>query len=224
MSRIIGGIAIVGALPLAYWLGTRTATADRPALTARESGAPDRSVSAPIKKPPVIPAAPDVVREGSPAEPESAVGAPPSEPLEPPQQEPSALEHRDRVVAELRASGVDRRLGAPASTVVDGWSSKLARFAVGGSFEKEECFAKGCFVTIVHPSLQDAEKATDIITRTGEFNGWQAGKMRSGPIAHDDGRVELTWVMYPPPPDGHVLPETLPPDNFEELMRRGSPQ
>jgi hypothetical protein len=120
-------------------------------------------------------------------------------------------------LAALRASGRDYRLTAPAQTLVKGWASKLQRFGVAGKMEPLECYAQGCAVTTVYPSQSAAEAASEVVTRTGEFNGWQAGKMRSGYIVKGDGRVEVTWVLDAPPPDVSVLPDKLPPDNFDEL-------
>ncbi|WP_437938872.1 hypothetical protein [Sorangium sp. So ce341] len=122
---------------------------------------------------------------------------------------------------ELRASGPDHRLFAPASAVVGAWTSKLAKLGAAGAFGPLECYAKGCSVTVVHASAVKAEEATEVITRTREFNGWQAGKMRSGLIEHDGDRVEVTWILDAPPPDSPVLPEELPRDDLDELVERG---
>jgi hypothetical protein len=136
----------------------------------------------------------------------------------------SKLEHRDAVVAELRASGQDRRgMRAPAAQVLTGWKAKIAALGGEGRWGTFECYAKGCFVTAVHSTEEAASKASEVITRTGEFNGWQAGKMRSGIIARSDGDVEVTWVLYPPAPGSEALASTLPEDVLEELQRAWSP-
>ncbi|XXX71945.1 hypothetical protein WMF30_30295 [Sorangium sp. So ce134] len=142
-------------------------------------------------------------------------------PAEPP-MEVSAVEHRDGVLARLRASGRDYRLTSPATTVARGWASKLRQFGVEGEFAPLECYAKGCAVTILHSSQRAAQRATDVVTRSGEFHGWQAGKMRSGLIPKDNGQVEVTWILDSPPADEPVLPENLPQDHFDELVERGS--
>jgi hypothetical protein len=115
-------------------------------------------------------------------------------------------------------------LGKPAATVLAGWTAKVAEMGVDGKWGRVECYAMGCFVTVSHSSEDAASKATDVITRTGEFNGWQAGKMRSGTIALADGTVEVTWVLYPPAPEQEALVATLPPDTLEELHHAWGPK
>jgi hypothetical protein len=147
-------------------------------------------------------------------------GAPgePGVPLRPRRAEPSAEEHRDQVVAELRASGPDRRsLEEHASKVGAGWAAKLAKLGVAVELGRFECHEKGCFVTVVHRSADDVDRAMQVITRTGEFHGWQSGKMRTGVVPRSDGKAEVTWVLYPPQPGQLALAATLPEDNLDEL-------
>ena len=151
-----------------------------------------------------------------PAEPTAERAPPPTPDVT--REGPSALAQRDDVVAGLRASGPDERgLTQAAATVLASWKAKVAELGVDGDWGHAECYAKGCFVTAAHPSDHAASQATDVITRTGEFNGWQAGKMRSGVIPRPDGTVEVTWVLYAPAPDHDALLAQLPPDTLEEL-------
>jgi hypothetical protein len=63
----------------------------------------------------------------------------------------------------------------------------------------------------------------DVITRTGEFHGWHSGKMRSGPIVKDDGKVEVTWFLFAPQAGQEALASTLPEDRLEELVAAAAP-
>ncbi|WP_437944955.1 hypothetical protein WME98_28730 [Sorangium sp. So ce296] len=217
IRRLLAGCAVIGALFFAYELGARAT------LPERERQHEDAPNAAPGAEDLAQHARADERAAGaaSPPVPPVDPGPPSSEPAESPRG-PSPREHRDRVLRELRASGPDHRLFAPASAVVDAWTSKLAKLGAAGTFEPLECYAKGCSVTVVHASAVKAEEATEVITRTGEFHGWQAGKMRSGLIEHDGDRVEVTWILDAPPPDSPVLPEALPRDNLDELVERGS--
>ncbi|WP_129573191.1 MULTISPECIES: hypothetical protein [Sorangium] len=216
---------MIGSLFFAYELGAR---ATLPGRERQHDDSPSRQGSI---APNAAPGAEDLAQHARADEHAAGAASPPvrlvepgppsSEPAAPP-REPSPREHRDRVLRELRASGPDHRLFAPASAVVGAWTSKLAQLGAPGAFEPLECYAKGCSVTVVHASAVKAEEATEVITRTREFSGWQAGKMRSGLIEHDGDRVEVTWILDAPPPDSPVLPEELPRDNLDELVERGS--
>jgi hypothetical protein len=149
------------------------------------------------------------------------------EPIEvppPPPPEMSAQEHRDKSVAEIRASGPDRRnLLEAAQRVAQGWSAKLSRMGVRVEVGRFECHKKGCFVAMVHDSDADLDRGMAVITRTGEFHGWHSGKMRSGPIARDNGKVEVTWFLFPPKDGQEALASTLPEDRLEELVAAAAP-
>jgi hypothetical protein len=131
----------------------------------------------------------------------------------------TAVEHRDKSVAELRASGpAAAAMTASAAKVATAWSEKMPTIGVNVQIGKVECYRKGCFMTVVHATDDDVERATQAITRTGEFHGWQSGKMRSGPIPRPDGKVEATWFLFPPEGDKEPLAATLPPDSLDELQ------
>jgi len=225
IGRLLAGCAVIGSLFFAYELGARVTLPERERQHEDSPSRPD-SVA-----PNAAPGAEERAQHAHADEHAAGAASPPIRPLEPgppsnepaePPREPSPREHRDRVLRELRASGPDHRLFAPASAVVGAWTSKLAKLGAAGTFEPLECYAKGCSVTVVHASAVKAEEATEVITRTREFNGWQAGKMRSGLIEHDGDRVEVTWILDAPPPDSPVLPEELPRDDLDELVERGS--
>lgn len=225
IGRLLAGCAVIGSLFFAYELGARATLPER---ERQHEDSPSRPGSV---APNAAPGAEERAQHAHADEHAAGAASPPIRPLEPgppsnepaePPREPSPREHRDRVLRELRASGPDHRLFAPASAVVGAWTSKLAKLGAAGTFEPLECYAKGCSVTVVHASAVKAEEATAVITRTREFNGWQAGKMRSGLIEHDGDRVEVTWILDAPPPDSPVLPEELPRDDLDELVERGS--
>jgi hypothetical protein len=133
----------------------------------------------------------------------------------------TAVEHRDKSVAELKASGpASRTIAESAAKVAKGWSEKMPKIGVDVQVGPVECFRKGCFMTVVHATDDDVERATQAITRTGEFHGWQSGKMRSGPIPRPDGKVEATWFLFPPQDGKEPMAATLPPDNLDELPQR----
>jgi hypothetical protein len=131
----------------------------------------------------------------------------------------SALDRRDMMIAGLESSGPGPRLVAAAARVAKGWNAKLAAFGAEGGIGAFTCFAKGCYVTAQHSSEPAANAATNVITRTGEFNGWQSGKMRSGVIEKPDGKVEVTWVLFAPEPKQEPLLAVLPPDTLDELKQ-----
>ncbi|WP_437725495.1 hypothetical protein [Sorangium sp. So ce861] len=224
-GRLLAGCAVIGSLFFAYELGARATLPER---ERQDEDSPSRQGSV---APNAAPGAEERAQHAQADEHGAGAASPPVRPVEPgppssepaePRREPSPREHRDRVLRELRASGPDHRLFAPASAVVDAWTSKLAKLGAAGAFEPLECYAKGCSVTVVHASAVKAEEATEVITRTREFTGWQAGKMRSGLIERGGDRVEVTWILDAPPPDSPVLPEELPRDNLDELVVRGS--
>jgi hypothetical protein len=210
LPRILGAAAVLGAVLLggAYGLGSRGDRGDARDRADRDvdlSEVSDGEQSRPASLPPI-------------SRPAWATGEPASDRLDETRPEPSPREHRDQVVSELRASGPDRRhLAEPAKQVGEGWSAKLATLGVDAELGRFECHAKGCFMTAVHKSETDVEKAMQAITRTGEFHGWQSGKMRSGVIARSDGKVEVTWVLYSPQADEAALAATLPADTLDEL-------
>ncbi|HET9956172.1 MAG TPA: hypothetical protein VFQ61_16810 [Polyangiaceae bacterium] len=217
LAKLLGGLAIVSALAGAYWLGAQRSKYSDPAETSAKGALPDARTAPPIilTVSPAQPVARDDARvapaavEPAPAELPSGSGDP--------RPQLSPLEHRDRVLTALRASGRDTRLTSFGQTVVKGWASKLQQLAVGGKVDPLECYAKGCAVTIEYPSQSAAEDGNEVVTRSGEFNGWQAGKMRSGYITKSNGAVEVTWILDSPPADSPVLPDKLPADNFDEL-------
>jgi hypothetical protein len=223
--RVVQMVAFCGVAALAYAVGVRRggsggAPAIKPESAAHRAQLPIEALQA-LAVASQTQAGATGARSAAPSGPAEAQADTPGAP---PPPEPSAREHRDNVVAELRASGPDRRgLAAPAAKVLTGWTTKIAGLGVEGRWGRVECHAKGCLMTAVHPNEEAANKASEVITRTGEFNGWQAGKMRSGIIARGDGAVEVTWVLYPPPAGEAALAATLPDDVLEELQRAWSP-
>ena len=140
---------------------------------------------------------------------------------EPPRSPVNAREHRDKSVAEIKESGPDRRkLITSANRVGTAWAQKAVKVGVDAQFGQFECHQKGCFMTVVHKSEDEVTLGMEAITRTGEFHGWQSGKMRSGPIERPDGKVEVTWFLFPPEGGKEPLLATLPEDNLDELLRR----
>jgi hypothetical protein len=218
LPRALGVIAVVGALGVGYLLGrSETVSVSTSALLPSSEPSPSAS---PLAKAP----RPWAKRPGFAApqasEAASEAPAPTASVPEPPAPEMTAREHRDKSIAEIRASGAEKNLATPAAAVVAGWTAKLADFGVGAKFSPFECYAKGCFVTGVFASEPEVDRSTEVITRTGEFHGWQAGKMRSGTIQHDDGKVEITWFLFTPPAGSEILSEPLPPDNLAELRQQ----
>jgi len=204
----------------AYVLGARSvrATAKPPAPPPTTDTPLVRAAAEAILKAAATPPPESSVQKVEPPPPESEALIP-SEPE--PSVELSALDHRNKMVADLQKSGPDRRqLATPASSVFTGWNAKLKTLGVVSSFGSVECHANGCYASATHASQAEVDRATEIITRTGEFNGWQAAKVRSGPIARADGTIEVTWVLFAPEPDVAALPRELPPDQLEELAQR----
>ncbi len=214
---LVGGVAIIGGLAGAYWLGSQSGKSREPSETAVKPTEVEAS-STPRIVLTVSPSQPVEADNGRVAA-AVAEAAPADSPPAPNDLRPqlSPLEHRDRVLSALRASGRDTRLTSFGQTVVKGWASKLQQLAIAGKVEPLECYANGCAVTITYPSQAAAENGNDVITRSGEFNGWQAGKMRSGYIIKSNGEVETTWVLDSPPAGSAVLPDKLPADNFDEI-------
>lgn len=215
IAKFAGGGAILAALVGSYVLGTHRAANREPRTPAVRESASQAFVPRAVETAPAI-------REH--AEPQSApVAAVEPALLEPDAPEPapppagSPVQERDQALARLRASGRDFRLTAPATTVVKAWTNRLREFGVEGKLDPLECYAGGCALTILHPSLSAAQRGTDVVTRTAEFLGWQSSKMRSGFIYKDNERVEITWILDSPPQGGPVLSEPLPQDNLEEL-------
>ena len=222
--RVVLGVGLLAASSGgAYVLGARSARATAiPPAPPRATDTPlVRAAAEAILKaaaaPPMPPPESSVAKvEPPPPEPEAF---PPSEPE--PAVELSALDHRNKMVADLQKSGPDlRQLATPAFSVFTGWTAKLKTLGLVSSFGRVECHAKGCYASATHASQAEVDRATEIITRTGEFNGWQAAKVRSGPIARADGTIEVTWVLFAPEPDVAALPRELPPDQLEELAQR----
>ena len=209
--RILGAVVVIVPLVIvgAYRLGSRAARVDDgPAVAAEDQQ--DERAAATSRRTTWRPPAPSEV------EPVAA----PSLSAEPIDRELSPKEHRDQSVAEMRASGPDRHNLVPsAERVVKGWSEKVAKVGVEAEFGKYECYQKGCFVNVVLKSEADVDREMQAITRTGEFHGWRSGKMRSGSIARADGKVEVTWFLFPPQDGKEALVATLPADNLDELTR-----
>jgi hypothetical protein len=214
-TRAVAVVALIAPLALfgAYRLGAHSSqqTGAVPAKTTSVRAASATDGAAPVVERAAEPSFPRRIIEPAPLEGE------PSE-LSQAAQEPNALEHRDQSIAEIRASGPDKNnLFDSAQRVTDGWARKLAQVGVGADVGRFECHGKGCFLTIVHDSEADVGRGMEVITRTGEFHGWHSGKMRSGPIARPDGKVEVTWFLFPPQAGQEALAATLPADNIEEL-------
>ena len=202
----MGALVVIGAVVGAYRLTVRRDGGGQ--LDGSDRSGPGADLSEEARRVP-IPRLPDLARAAD----EATVPPPVA-----PQPELSAKEHRDQAVNEIRASGPDQQhLLASAKRVAEGWSAKIAKMDVAAKLGPFECHAKGCFVTEVHKSEDDVEEAMRLITRTSEFSGWQSGKMRSGVISREDGRVEVTWFLFAPPKDEAPLAATLPPENLDDL-------
>jgi hypothetical protein len=209
VTALIAPLALFGA----YRLGARSSqqSGALPAQATSVRAASAHDGVAPVGERAAGPSFPRRIIEAAPLE---------EEPGEQPQATPelNAQEHRDKSVAEIRASGPDKNnLFDSAQRVTDGWAKKLAQVGVGADVGRFECHGKGCFLTIVHDTEADVGRGMEVITRTGEFHGWHSGKMRSGPIARPDGKVEVTWFLFPPQAGQEALAATLPADNIEEL-------
>lgn len=212
-TRAVAVVALVAPLALfgAYRLGTHSSQ-QTAVLPAKEESI---RAASPSDRP-----APLIERTTEPDFPRRIIEAPVQEDPREAQEarEPSAEEHREQSIAEIRASGPDKsNLFDSAQRVKDGWAVKLAQIGVRADVGRFECHNKGCFLTVVHDNETDVSRGMDVITRTGEFHGWHSGKMRSGPIARPDGRVEVTWFLFPPKDGEDALAATLPADNFDEL-------
>ena len=109
-----------------------------------------------------------------------------------------------------------------AGKVATAWTEKMPKIGLEVQVGRVECYRKGCFTTIVHKTDGDVDRATQAITRTGEFHGWQSGKMRSGPIPRPDGKVEATWFLFSPEGDKEPLAASLPPDSLDELQPKSA--
>ncbi len=219
-ARLIGGVSVLAAVLGAYWLGThRGAEGDLALRDGRAEWPPaaGEGVTEPALEPRPMPRQRAITTNVPPA----ASDAPPaSPPPAAPEPELSPREQRDKIVKDLKASGPDLRgLAKPAATVVAGWSKKVADFGIDAEFGAFECYQQGCFMTLAQGSETAVAEAERIILRTGEFHGWQAGKMRSAVIPKPDGTVEVTWVLYPPEIGQDALAATLPPDSLEELQQ-----
>jgi hypothetical protein len=206
---LIAPLALFGA----YRLGARSSQqpAALPAKATSVRAASGSNGEAPVVERAATPSFPRRIVEAVPLE---------EEPSEVPQggREPNAQEHRDESVAEIRASGPDKNnLFDSAQRVTNGWTTKLSQVGVRADVGRFECHGKGCFLTIVHDTEADVGRGMEVITRTSEFHGWHSGKMRSGPIARPDGKVEVTWFLFPPQAGQEALAATLPADNIEEL-------
>jgi hypothetical protein len=215
--RVLQLTALGAIVTASYLLGVHR-TAPSNGGTAPGNGGPDHP-SMVTERSKSLPPASSTQAAGA-VSPTRIVSPPRAAPPEPDAagEGPSALAHRDRVVAALQSSGpAQPGLDQAAGTVLASWIAKVAELGVAGDFGSMECHAKGCFVTATYPREQAASQATDVITRTSEFNGWQAGKMRSGVIPRSDGTVEVTWVLDAPPPNRSALAAPLPPDSLEEL-------
>ena len=134
--------------------------------------------------------------------PEVRKGAAPAQPGSPNKtntagRPPTPREERDTVVAKLRNSGTDAHgLINNARAVGDAWAA-LARTAkvevVSGNWE---CYAAGCFTTMLHTAAAEIDDLTTQITETDGFRNWDGPKMRSGPVPREDGKTEVTWVLF----------------------------
>jgi hypothetical protein len=214
--RVLGVVAVVVPLLIAvgYRLGSRASRSPgaEPADDGPAAEEPTQALRA---------RQPAGARASLPPTELAAAEPPRSEPAPP---EPTAQEHRDRSVAEIRASGADQRnLAGAAQRVAKGWGAKVAELGAHGEFGPIECYAKGCFMNVVHNTGADVDRAMEVITRTGEFHAWHSGKMRSGPVTRADGKIEVTWFLFPPQPGSEAMAATLPQDMLDELQPSRKP-
>jgi hypothetical protein len=179
----------------AYYVGAHHQVVDEPASRQPSADAAPRPDALPVAtetKPPasllgaVVPAT-------------SSSSAPRTEPA-PSAVSASAVRERDRRIQELRNSGPDRRnLITDVTAITNQWQEIARTHALDVEFAGLECHRIGCSFDAIQNDSGVADKLAESVTHTHEFTVWNGSKMRSGPIARLDGKVDVTWVISAPP-------------------------
>lgn len=114
-----------------------------------------------------------------------------------PVKELTAAEERDQKVAWLKGTGPDRNnLMGQAADIGRSWDKLAARLNARASFDSFACYRGGCYGTAVHETDTTVDELTSEISHSTEFRDWNGSKMRSGPVARPDGKIEVTWVLF----------------------------
>jgi hypothetical protein len=199
-----GGVVVVAALAAGYLWGARSSgsgvsaggshvsegIASEPAVERARQSAGARAAS-----PPAFAAAASPGASAAPAPEPSA---------------PSPEEGRRRAVARITTSGPDTRgLVTDARRVGENWESTLAAQGLAVSFGDWHCFRAGCLVEAKHASPGVVDQATEVVTRSSGFTGWNGEKIRTGPVPLPDGKTDVVWILLAPPEGEAVLPAEL---------------
>lgn len=204
VGAAFAGIAVVAALVIGYVWGARGNTSKTLATAGKESDGPQEQRAA--------------TEDAPRAQRSQAAGMRPPLPLavtsagdqQPEPSAPSPEEGRRRNIARLTTSGPDTRgLLADARRVGEDWENALAAEGLAVTFGDWHCFKAGCFVEAKHASEDTVEKATNVVTSSSGFTGWNGEKIRTGPVPLPDGKTDVVWILLPPAEGEAALPAEL---------------
>jgi hypothetical protein len=201
-SLWVSGLVVVLALTAAVvlWLGPKRRGSAASAAVAEASGPADPA--RPAARSPKDPERRDWFEARRSAEAAPAGGAVVPVAAERDAGAEAALE-RDRQLEVLRGSGPAPSGFLRAAEKVSRPWEELARATSGEIDVKSwECYRAGCFVNAVHRSARSVDDMTTRILGSSELGSWPGPKSRSAPIPLPDGRIELTWLLFAPEPDG----------------------
>lgn len=133
-------------------------------------------------------------------------GSPPSD-----APELSPADARAREIRRIETSGPDTRnlLGA-ARLVGEDWAKMADEKDLEVSFDAFRCFHAGCLVNALHSTESVLDSATDEITRTAGFLEWNGEKLRTGPVKTEDGKTEVTWILFAPREGEQAMNDPIP--------------
>jgi hypothetical protein len=125
-----------------------------------------------------------------------------------PSRSPEAA--RLKYIERVRTTGPDRRnLVADARRVSESWSAAASAQSLDVTFDQWECYRAGCLVNARHGSADTVDRATEAITKSAGFMGWNGEKLRTGPVEVSKGKPEVTWILFAPPEGEKTLPDQL---------------
>jgi hypothetical protein len=181
------GVAVATAAFSGFVLGRFKAPSAPAAKVAEQA---DESPPSPAAAPTAVaPARPVVAPISLTAQ---AVSSPP-----PVERAATAAEELEGQLRTLADSGpADSKWLGEAAKMTKQWLGAAAEAGFSPAMSDWRCYAKGCTTTVTKLANDHMSVFSELITQSSTFQEWPGGKFRSGPIEHNAGQPEITWIFF----------------------------